>query len=312
MQDGKVQERKTEVMENTFIQENKIITDEMLEKFKGILVYDEKRIHTIEKYMRDIRKLKAFLSGRALSKERMIEYKAYLEECGKYTVSSINSFLTVANCFCEKMGWHEIHVKAIKIQQQTFETEDKEITVKEYEKLVKTAWKEKKARLALVIQTIASTGIRISELQYITAESLLKGSADVNNKGKVRRIMYPKELIKVLKEYAKKQGIKSGSIFITCHGNPLDRSNVWRDMKKLGRKAGVPDNKVFPHNMRHLFARSFYNQQKDLALLGDVLGHSNISTTRIYIKSTGKEHQKMLDRMKMVIISGEIYRKCQM
>lgn len=293
------------VMKKTRLQESRVITEELIEKYKEILVREEKRKQTIEKYMRDIGKLREFLAGKELTKERMIEYKSYLEDCGEYTPVSINSFISVANSFCEHMGWYELRIKTIRIQQQAFESEDKELTTKEYQKLIETAWNKGNERLALIIQTIGSTGIRISELVFVTAESLKKGMANVYNKGKVRRIMFPKELIGVLKAYVKKQGIITGSIFITRTGKQLDRSNIWREMKKLCREANVPENKVFPHNLRHLFARCFYKIKKDIALLSDILGHSNISTTRIYIKSTGKEHQRQLDRMHMVIIGKE-------
>lgn len=280
---------------------NRCVTEELIVGYREILVREEKRKQTIEKYMRDIGKLKNFLAGRELTKELLIQYKEHLENGGEYTPVSVNSFLSVANSFCEQMGWFELRIKTIRIQQQAFQAEDKELTEKEYQRLVKTAWKKGNERLALIIQTLGSTGIRISELAFVTVESLKKGMSDVNNKGKVRRIMYPKELIKILKAYVRKNGIKKGSIFITCTGKQIDRSNVWCEMKKLCKEAGVSEEKVFPHNLRHLFARCFYNLKKDIALLSDILGHSNISTTRIYIKSTGKEHQRQLDRMNMVI-----------
>ena len=287
-------------------QETRIITGERITEYKEILVREEKRKQTIEKYVRDIGKLKIFLDGRELTKELLIRYKEHLENCGEYTPASINSFLSVANSFCEQMGWLDLRIKTIRIQQQAFESEDKELTAGEYQRLIKTALINGNERLALIIQTLGSTGIRIGELAFVTVESLQKGMSDVYNKGKVRRIMYPKELTKVLEVYAKKQGIRNGSIFFTRTGRQSDRSNVWREMKKLCREANVSEGKVFPHNLRHLFARCFYKLKRDIALLSDILGHSNISTTRIYIKSTGKEHQRQLDRMHMVI-SGDEY-----
>ena len=176
--------------------------------------------------------------------------------------------------------------------------------MQEYEKLVKTAYKKGDIRLALIIETLGSTGIRISELRYITAESLKYGMTDIHNKGKVRCILYPGELLKVLRKYAKDMNILHGCIFITACGNPVNRSNVWRMMKKLCHDAGVREEKVYPHNMRHLFARIFYKIKNDIAKLADVLGHSNIDTTRIYIKSTGREHKRQLDRMNMIIDMG--------
>ncbi len=284
-------------MEKTALQENRMITDERINEYKSILICDEKSEHTIEKYLRDIKKLQNFLSERELTKELLIEYKAYLKGCGKYITTSVNSFLSAANCFCSSLTWHELHINTIRIQQQIFKTDDKELTDIEFRKLVDKAHELGKERLALIMQTLAGTGIRISELSFVTAESLVKEAIEVDNKGKVRSVMFPKELVKILKKYAMEQGITSGSIFITKKGKPVDRSNIWRDMRKLCDKAGVARDKVFPHNLRHLFARTFYSIKKDIALLADVLGHSNLSTTRIYIRTTGKEHQEQLDDM---------------
>lgn len=277
------------------------ITQETLEIFRETLIRAEKRRQTIEKYMRDIGKLKAYLNGRALTKELLIGYKEFLENCGQYKVTSINSFLAAANHFCEVMGWMELRVKMIKVQREVFMPENKELSVQEYERLVRTAMEQGDERLALIIQTLGSTGIRIGELRFITVESLKKGMADIYNKGKARRIMYPTELVKVLKEYVRKKRIASGCIFCTGTGNAMDRSNIWRAMKKLCKDAKVEEGKVYPHNMRHLFARCFYKLKNDIAKLADVLGHCNIETTRIYIKSTGKEHKKQLDMMHMVL-----------
>lgn len=287
------------------LQGTRTITDDRIAAYRAILVREEKRNHTIDKYIRDIRKLKEYLAGRDLTKELLIRYKEHLESCARYTATSINSFLAAANSFCNKMGWEELRIKMIKIQRRTFETEDRELTQNEYNKLVQTAFIQGNERIALVIQTLGSTGIRISELQFVTVESLNKGMSDVYNKGKVRRIMYPKELVKALKAYAKKKKITDGCIFRTRTGKPLDRSNVWREMKKLCNCTNISVTKVFPHNLRHLFARNFYKIKKDIALLSDILGHSDVTTTRIYIRSTGKEHRKQLDMMHMVICRAD-------
>lgn len=277
------------------------IIEETLEIFRERLIQDEKRKQTIEKYLRDVGKLKEYLAGRSLTKEVLIEYKEYLQNCGKYKVASINSFLAAANHFCEVMGWTELRIKMIKVQREVFVPEYKELTYAEYERLVQTANAQGNERLGLILQTLAGTGIRISELKYITAESLGKGMTEIHNKGKVRSIMYPTELVRMLKEYTQKQGISTGRIFCTRTGAALDRSNIWRSMKKLCKDAKVDEEKVYPHNMRHLFARCFYKIKNDIAKLADVLGHSNIETTRIYIKSTGKEHKKQLDMMRMIL-----------
>ena len=295
--------------EKTEETEKRIINTESIEYFKRVLIRNEKSIQTIEKYIRDIKKLMIYAHGQSISKEMLLEYKEYLEKCGRYRISSINSYLAAANHFCEVMGWMDIRVKMIKVQRAVFIPENKEITMNEYEKLVKTAYKKGDDRLALIIETLGSTGIRISELRYITVESLKYGMADIHNKGKARRILYPGELLKLLKEYVRKKYITHGSIFVTSSGNPVNRSNVWRMMKNICRLAGVSADKVFPHNMRHLFARTFYKIKNDIAKLADVLGHSSIDTTRIYIKSTGREHKRQLDKMNMII--GTRYKQGQ-
>lgn len=277
------------------------ITDKRIAEYRSTLVRAEKKRKTIDKYMRDLKKLQDYLSGREVTKERLVRYKEYLEDSGLYAASSINSFLAAANSFCAAMGWTELHVRTIRIQNQAFESEDKELTEAEYWRLVRTAVAKGNERIALIIQTLGSTGIRINELQFITVESLNKGMQDVYNKGKVRRIMYPRALIMALEMYVDSQGVTTGSVFQTRTGRPLDRSNIWRDMKMLCKDARVSYEKVYPHNLRHLFARSFYRLKKDIAVLSDILGHSDVATTRIYIRSTGREHQKQLDMMHMVI-----------
>lgn len=283
---------------------DRIITEELTNTFRQALYEGEKRNSTIKKYMRDIEKLKEFLGGRELSKELLIKYKEELERCGEYKVSSINSFLAAANHFCEVMGWGGLKIKMIKVQRDTFCPENKELTQDEYKCLIDTAMDRGDERLALIMQTLGSTGIRISELRYITVESLKSGMADIYNKGKMRKILYPSDLQKVLKEFAVKMKIKCGPIFRTGSGRAVDRSNVWKAMKKLCGQAGVDEQKVYPHNLRHLFAKGFYKIKKDIAKLADVLGHSSIETTRIYIKTTGKEHKRQLDMMKLVVVKS--------
>lgn len=281
------------------------ITEESLAIYRERLLYDEKCTNTIHKYMRDVRKLMNYAAGRPLDKELLIEYKEYLEQCGKYKVTSINSFLAAANHYCEVMGWTELRVKMLKVQQAAFLPENRELSEREYQRLIRTALERREERLALILQTIGSTGIRISELQYITVESLKSGCADIYNKGKARRILYPSELVRLLLQYVKKQKLTSGIIFCTRTGKPLDRSYIWKSMKKLCEAAHVAKEKVYPHNLRHLFARAFYHLQRDIAKLADILGHCNIETTRIYIKSTGKEHRRQLDRMHMIVRNTE-------
>lgn len=277
------------------------ITEQRIKKFKEELIKAEKRKQTIDKYIRDIGKLRDYIGDTELTKEVVIQYKEYLEQCGRYKIASINSFLAVVNHFCEVMGWSDLRIKMIKVQQEIFTPENKELTIKEYKRLICTALKQGDKKLALIIQTLGSTGIRISELCYITTETLKVGMADIYNKGKIRRILYPTDLVFILREYVLKENIKNGYIFCTRAGKPINRSNIWRAMKNLCKEAKVDEKKVYPHNMRHLFARCFYKLKNDIAKLADVLGHSNIETTRIYIKTTWKEHKKQLDMMNLVL-----------
>lgn len=283
-----------------------IITKKRIELFKKKLYMEEKKENTVEKYIRDLKKLEEYLAGRPVTKETMIQFKEELQACGKYEISSINTYLAAANHFCDIMEWSDAKVKLLKRQKELYESEQTYLTKKEYEKLILTANNNSQNRLSLIIQTLGSTGIRISELYFITVESLEEGKVNIYNKGKRRTIFYPEKLQKMLKQYTKEQGISSGYLFRTKTGQPINRSNIWREMKKLCGEAGVKTDKVFPHNLRHLFAREFYQIKKDISMLADVLGHHNIETTRIYIKSTGVEHKKALNTMHMVLGIGNI------
>lgn len=278
----------------------RIINKRKIELFKKKLYMEEKKRNTIEKYVRDLEKLEKYLAGRPVNKENMIEFKEYLQICGKYEINSINTYLAAVNHFCDVMGWSDAKVKLIKMQKNLYESEETYLTMKEYKKLISTANKNKKKRLSLIMQTIGGTGIRIGELCFVTVESLKKGKVDIYNKGKKRIIFYPEKLKKILIQYGKEQGISSGYLFRTRTGKPINRSNVWREMKKLCEEANIHAKKVFPHNLRHLFAREFYQIKNDIVMLADILGHHNIETTRIYIKSTGTEHKKALNKMYMV------------
>ena len=205
-------------------------------------------------------------------------------------LSSLNSFFV----FLER---HDCRVKTLKIQKQIFAPLERELTRAEYERLLSTAQTLHKQRLYLLMQTVCSTGIRISELHFITVSALYRETAEIRCKGKIRQVFLPKKLCRILLRYAKEQNIRSGPVFVTRGGKPLDRSNVWSEMKKLCEHAGVSKEKVFPHNLRHLFARTYYAQQKDIVRLADVLGHSNINTTRIYTMETGEEHRKQLEKL---------------
>lgn len=276
-----------------------IVTTRLLRDFEAFLQEDEKSQATINKYLRDIRFFTEYVNGRTVDKKLVINYKTFIGE--KYAVASANSMLAAINAFFRFAGWNDCCVKQFKIQKKTFCSEDKELNKDEYLSLIRAAERKSNERLSLLIQTICGTGIRVSELENITVEAVCRGEAIVSCKGKTRRIFIVSALRKKLLAYARKNEIKSGMIFVTKNGKPLNRSNIWSEMKKLCMDAGVSPEKVFPHNLRHLFARTFYAVEKDIAKLADILGHSNINTTRIYIISTGEEHRQKMENMRLVI-----------
>ncbi len=273
----------------------KIITKELIQAFKKHLINEEKSEATLEKYIRDISAFSVWLEGAAVSKERVLEYKTHLVE--QYMPASVNSILSSLNCFFSFNEWYSLRVKALKIQKQIFASKEKELTKAEYERLLDAARSKKNERLYLLMQTICSTGIRVSELCFIDMNAVQSGTANINCKGKLRQVFLPKELRKKLTKYAKEQKITSGPVFISKNGKPLDRSNIWADMKKLCVAAGVSKDKVFPHNLRHLFARTYYSLQKDIVRLADILGHSSVNTTRIYTMETGDVHRRQIERL---------------
>lgn len=277
----------------------KKVTLSKLRDFSSFLTEDEKSTATIEKYMRDLRHFAEFVAGKELDKQLVLAYKAELEQ--EYAVRSANSMLAALNAFLRFCGWFELCVKQFKVQRQAYCSEEKELTRAEYISLIRTAERENNNRLSLVVQTICGTGIRVSELKCITYEAVKKGEAIVNCKGKTRKIFIVAALREKLLRYAKDEGITTGIIFLTRNGNALNRSNIWREMKALCKQAGVAPEKVFPHNLRHLFARTFYGIEKDIAKLADILGHSNINTTRIYIITTGAEHRQKMENMRLII-----------
>ena len=278
----------------------RILTSEAIDCFKKYLREEEKSENTIEKYLRDVRAFAAYLSGIEVTKETVIAYKSRLL-AENYAVRSINSILASVNSLFAFLGWTDCKVKSIKLQRQVYCPEEKELTKAEYTRLVNTAKQKGNERLNLILQTICGTGIRVSELQYITVEAVKCSEAVVSLKGKTRSVFIVKELQKKLLRYAAEQKIHSGCIFITRTGKPISRTNIWREMKGLCEQAGVNPQKVFPHNLRHLFARIFYGIEKDIAKLADILGHSSINTTRIYIISTGDEHRKRMENMRLIL-----------
>ena len=275
------------------------LTAEALKQFVQHLIREEKSNATLEKYQRDLTAFLHFVGEKEVSKEMTIAYKQKLVNSG-YAERSINSMLAAINSFFSYLGWYECRVKAIKLSPEIYRPEQKELTQKEYERLVNTAMRQGKEQLALILQTICGTGIRISELQFITVEAVRRGEAKVNCKGKTRKVFLVATLKQQLQQFIQKHQLKRGAIFLSKTGKPMNRTTVWREMKSLCKAAKVNPSKVFPHNLRHLFARVFYKLEKDIAKLADILGHSSINTTRIYIISTGREHQRKMEKMGLV------------
>ena len=278
----------------------RILTETQIAAFAVYLKSEEKSENTIEKYMRDVRAFCAYVGEAEMTKETVIAYKNKLLS-ENYAARSVNSVLASTNSLLSFLGWADLKVKSIKLQRQIYCPEEKELTKAEYIRLVNTAKQKGNERLNLLIQTICGTGIRVSELQYITVEAVKCNEAVVSLKGKTRSVFIVRELQKKLLRYAAEQKISSGAIFITRSGKPMSRTNIWREMKSLCVEAGVNPQKVFPHNLRHLFARTFYGIEKDIAKLADILGHSSINTTRIYIITTGNEHRQRMENMRLII-----------
>ena len=278
----------------------RIITEKQMAKFAAYLKSEEKSKNTVEKYIRDVREFSSYVGTAEITKETVINYKNKLIS-DNYAVRSINSMIASINSLLSFLGWADLKVKSIKLQRQIYCPEEKELTKTEYMRLVNTAKQKGNERLNLLIQTICGTGIRVSELSYITVEAVKCGEAVVLLKGKTRSVFIVRDLQKKLLRYAAEQKIISGTIFITRNGKPMSRTNIWREMKNLCEQAGVNPKKVFPHNLRHLFARTFYGIEKDIAKLADILGHSSINTTRIYIITTGNEHRQRMENMRLII-----------
>ena len=273
--------------------EDRRISNGVLSLFRDSLVRQEKSMATIEKYCRDVAGFITFAEGKSVSKETVMAFKQHLIE-SEYAVRSINSMLASVNSFLAYMGWSDCIVKSLRLQKTIYCAEEKELTKAEYFRLLQAA---DNRQIKLILQTICSTGIRVSELRFFTIEALRRGEIVVDCKNKTRNILVPGKLRKMLLNYAKEAGVKSCSVFVGKTGKPIDRSRVWAMMKRLCEKANVLSSKVFPHNLRKLFARTFYGIEKDIAKLADILGHSSINTTRIYIISTGREHRKKIEQL---------------
>ncbi|MRM91214.1 integrase [Faecalicatena contorta] len=268
-------------------------------EFENNLMMNEKSLATIKKYIKEIRNFLDYLDGGDITKSRVMEYRAAMQP--EYKAQTINVKLSAVNAFLDFIGRPECRVRFIKVQKKSFVEEEKELREEEYRTLLLSARERGKIRLYHILLTLCSTGIRISELKYITADAVQQGRAEIDMKGKHRVILLPNELKNKLKDYMDQQNIRTGSVFITRNGKPVDRSNIFHEMKRLSAYAGVKPKKVYPHNLRHLFARSFYAVEKNLSHLADILGHSSIETTRIYIASSYRNFDRIFDSMQLII-----------
>lgn len=269
------------------------LTREMLGAYRQYLCMEERSQGTIDKYMRDIQSFYRWLLDKPVTKEVVTGWKGYLQETG-YAATTVNSMLAALNGLFRFLNWEDCRVRFLKIQRQMFRSATRELTQAEYKKLLAAAQGHRQHRLALLMETICSTGIRVSEVKYITVEAAQKGRADINLKGKIRTILLPEKLCRKLLKYAEKNKTVSGEIFLTGNGKSLSRRQIWGELKRLCKYTGVAPSKVFPHNLRHLFAATYYRSCKDIARLADMLGHSSIETTRIYLVTSGTEQRKYL------------------
>lgn len=272
---------------------DRFITKQTMDRFYEYLIEEERSSGTIEKYIRDVRLLQSWLESAPVTKENASRWKQELLQSGR-APSTVNSMLATANTYFRFMGWDEFKLKSIRLQRRFFRENERELTKAEYQLLMETAKKRGDERLALLMETICATGIRVSEVPYITTDAIKKGRARISMKGKLRTILIPAQLCRKLRKYATKHRIGRGEIFLTKNGTRLERKQIWAQMKALCKYAGIERNKVFPHNLRHLFARCFYRISHDISSLADVLGHSSIETTRIYLISTESEHIKKI------------------
>lgn len=278
---------------------NCILTAAQIARYARALRTEERAPATIEKYLRDVRSFAAWLEGRPVSKELAARWKEGLLGSG-LAPATVNAKLSALNGLFRFLGWEGCRVRFLKLQRRAFRDPARDLTREEYGRLLETANRQGRGRLALLLETICAAGLRVSEVRCITAEAVLAGRAEIRLKGKIRTILLPGKLCRKLLKYAKKQKIASGEIFLTRSGKAISRRQIWHEVKALCGEAKVAPSKVFPHNLRHLFAAIFYRATRDIVKLADVLGHSSINTTRIYLLSTGEEHVRQLDRMGLV------------
>lgn len=275
-----------------------LITERAIKKFEKYLHEQERSASTISNYIRELRALQFYSDGEAITKNILLEYKSMLNN--RYKPSTVNVSVAAINCFLKYTGRSDLTLKPVRIQKNSFEEKDRELSRADYGRLTSTAYKNGDERLALAVQAICSTGIRVSELRYITVQAITDGHTVIACKGKRRTLFLPQKLCRLLRQYCGKRGITQGAVFITSGGKPIDRSNLWKQMKRLCKRARVQESKVYPHNLRHLFARTYYSREKDLSRLADILGHSSINTTRIYTRECGAVHARQIEALGLI------------
>lgn len=281
--------------------EQHYLTNEQIAAFASSLVRAERTPATIEKYLRSVRAFFLYLDGQPVTKDAVVAWKEHLQSVGGYSPSTVNASLATINDLFTFLGWTDCRARYLKVQRRLFRDAGQELGREDYERLITAARESGRERIALVMETICATGIRVSEVRYITVEAAKEGRTTISLKGKIRTILLPGKLCRRLLKYAKKQKVTSGEIFLTRGGKPIGRCQIWAEMKRLCQKADVEPSKVFPHNLRHLFATIYYRVYKDIAKLADILGHSSIETTRIYLMTTGQEHRRQLERLQLVL-----------
>lgn len=281
--------------------EQHYLTNEQIAAFASSLVRAERTPATIEKYLRSVRAFFLYLDGQPVTKDAVVAWKEHLQSVGGYSPSTVNASLAAINDLFTFLGWPDCRTHYLKVQRRLFRDAGQELGREDYERLITAARESGRERIALVMETICATGIRVSEVRYITVEAAKEGRTTISLKGKIRTILLPGKLCRRLLKYAKKQKITSGEIFLTRGGKPMGRCQIWAEMKRLCQKADVEPSKVFPHNLRHLFATIYYRVYKDIAKLADILGHSSIETTRIYLMTAGQEHRRQLERLQLVL-----------
>ena len=276
------------------------ITNEQIAAYGANLCMEERCEATVQKYVSAVMALFRFLPPeKTLTREFLLAWKA--EISARFSASGANVMISAVNRFCEFMSWSDLHIRQIKVQRRVFRDCERELTKAEYTRLLNAARAKGNPRLYWLMQTLASTGIRVSELRFVSVESLHSGRAIVDCKGKRRVIMIPQKLREKLLAYCAERGVKSGAVFVTRSGKPLNRSNIWRELQGVCAAARVDARKVFPHNFRHLFAVTFYRMEKDIAKLADLLGYASINTTRIYIMESGAEHERRMEKLGLVV-----------